>query len=273
MAKEFPGGKIPPDYGYRRGTTASRGARTRASYGLALPSPAVGRKTWRAAHDHHAASGYSPRSRNGTRWQAGRWCIGCCRKGLARRLGRRPMTARTDADGNYVIDDVPPFDLKAQAEQEAAMRSGKDAAMNAFRASPQVLILTVEHPNFAVGKAQIEKTPGTTDIQLQPAAILVGRIVFGDSGKPAGGARVWIAGHHQKLSETKRDDAGNNDEQRRYAMPFYTASTRADCRRQVSIRDVAAWLLPLTGGNAWLGECRPSRRSGSSRKRRPKFQT
>jgi beta-lactamase regulating signal transducer with metallopeptidase domain/tetratricopeptide (TPR) repeat protein/protocatechuate 3,4-dioxygenase beta subunit len=138
------------------------------------------------------------------------------------------MSARTNADGNYVIDDVPPFDLKSRAEQEAAMRSGKNAAMAEFRALPPLLNLTVEHPDFAVAQDQVEKTPGTRDVQLQPAAILVGRVVLGDSGKPAGGARVWVAGHHQKLSETKHDDAGNNDEQRLFAMSFYTASTRAD---------------------------------------------
>lgn len=227
LAKEFPGGKIPPDNGV--GPELLQvivRAPGRVTYSRLDTRQLVARRgeplmivMLPAATLHGRVTGPDGKPVAGALVSVGTGSLA---------PWAEAMSARTNAAGDYEINDLAPFDLKQREEQEAAIRSGKGAAMDAFRASPPFLTLTVEHPDFAVGQAQVEKTPGTTNLHLEPAAVLVGRVVFGDSGKSAGGARVSVAGHHQKLSEIKQDDAGGSDEQRRFAMPFYTASARAD---------------------------------------------
>jgi beta-lactamase regulating signal transducer with metallopeptidase domain/protocatechuate 3,4-dioxygenase beta subunit/5-hydroxyisourate hydrolase-like protein (transthyretin family) len=224
VAKEFSGGKIPPDNGTAeellqvivrapgRATQSQMQTQPRvAKFGspiIVIMPPAAALSGRVTGSDGKPVAGASVSL--GTGFTPG-----------------EASSARTGADGNYVINDAPPVDFKRQHEYEAAMRSGDLAALK-FRASPPVLTLRVEHPDFAVAQVQVEKTPGTKDVQMQPGAILTGRVVFGGSGDTAGGARVFVAGHSQRLSEKKGDDAGNHDEQRRYAIPIFTAFARAD---------------------------------------------
>jgi beta-lactamase regulating signal transducer with metallopeptidase domain/tetratricopeptide (TPR) repeat protein/protocatechuate 3,4-dioxygenase beta subunit len=103
---------------------------------------------------------------------------------------------RTDADGRYEIVDAEPFDMaafqKAQEEQRRRMEQqtqGGDA-FNLFIAPP---VLTVSHPDFAVKKTSYDAIPGTKDVQLDPPAVIEGRVVDAETGKPAANVIVGVA--------------------------------------------------------------------------------
>jgi protocatechuate 3,4-dioxygenase beta subunit len=107
-------------------------------------------------------------------------------------------SARTEADGTYEINDVPAYSMveyrKKEAEQRRSMnafRSGNDGA-SSFSAYVAPPVVTVEHPDFAIKRATYEKIPGTQDVKLLPAAVVEGRVVFGNSTKPARGAVVRL---------------------------------------------------------------------------------
>lgn len=104
---------------------------------------------------------------------------------------------RTDVNGNYEINDVAPFQMQQYLEQQEDQRrkmeeqSRKGDEVYSVFISPPVLV--IEHPDFAIKKTDFEEIPGTKDVQLESAAILEGRVVYGDSGKPAAGALVQVA--------------------------------------------------------------------------------
>ncbi|MCI0335751.1 MAG: carboxypeptidase regulatory-like domain-containing protein [Planctomycetes bacterium] len=104
------------------------------------------------------------------------------------------MAARTDENGNYEIDDIAPFDMQqyrdqiAEQQRQAQEKGRKDVYSAALFISPP--FLRVEHPDFAVMRIGVEKVPGEKAVQLEPAAILEGRVVYGPSGEPAAGALV-----------------------------------------------------------------------------------
>jgi protocatechuate 3,4-dioxygenase beta subunit len=107
------------------------------------------------------------------------------------------QSARTDEEGRYEINDVAPFDPeKFRAEQEAQRQRDQNSrqANGPPRFSVRVAkgppLLSVEHPNFALSKAPCEQIPGTKDVQLEKPAIIEGRVVYGDSGRPAANVPV-----------------------------------------------------------------------------------
>jgi tetratricopeptide (TPR) repeat protein len=53
-------------------------------------------------------------------------------------------------------------------------------------------MLTVEHPNFAVKKTSYDAIPGTKDVKLDPPAVIEGRVVDGETGKPAANVIVGV---------------------------------------------------------------------------------
>ncbi len=101
-------------------------------------------------------------------------------------------SARTNADGQYEIADAAPFDVteykKRLAEFEQRVRAGKESYEPA--SFPVAPFLSIQHPDFATTITDYEHVPGTRDVQLQPSAILTGRVVYGDSGQPAAGVAV-----------------------------------------------------------------------------------
>ena len=104
------------------------------------------------------------------------------------------MASRTDAEGNYKIDDAGPTmqpNLTSKLPNKSDNSKEQDAKGNrtwvSFLRHP---VLTVEHPDYAMKHTNFEKSPGTKDIQLDPAASLEGRVVFADTGKPAAGVLV-----------------------------------------------------------------------------------
>jgi beta-lactamase regulating signal transducer with metallopeptidase domain len=107
------------------------------------------------------------------------------------------QSSRTDADGNYKIDDAAQFDLTEYPKQvaDAERQTREDAArgVQPYRLHPAQRFLIVEHPDYATKQTSFDKCPGTKDVQLEPAAIFAGRVIFADSGKPAAGVLVGAA--------------------------------------------------------------------------------
>lgn len=105
-------------------------------------------------------------------------------------------TSRTDADGNYKIDDAEPFEettfKKELAEEERRSKEEKESGNLTFATFVRRPILTVEHPDFAAMQTTFDKSPGSKDVRLEPAAALEGRVTFADSGMPAAGALVGV---------------------------------------------------------------------------------
>jgi protocatechuate 3,4-dioxygenase beta subunit/beta-lactamase regulating signal transducer with metallopeptidase domain len=106
-------------------------------------------------------------------------------------------SSRTDADGNYKIDDGTAFDVneykKQVAEQERRQKEQAQAGGKIFNLFISRPILTVEHPDFATRQTTFDQAPGKKDVQLEKAAILEGRVIFADTGKPAAGALIEAA--------------------------------------------------------------------------------
>lgn len=93
-------------------------------------------------------------------------------------------SARTDANGNYVIDDAEAHDFARVLRQDRARQRG---ALEALFMPP---VVTVEHPDFAVKTVLNERIPGTTDIRLEPALSITGRVLNGQTDRPAAGVTV-----------------------------------------------------------------------------------
>lgn len=117
--------------------------------------------------------------------------------GLGYYLWEGARSARTDADGKFEIKDAAPFDIEEFRKQEAgqrrqmeALRANKADSSSADYVSFAPPVLAVEHPGFAAKYTGYEKIPGTQDVQLEPAAVIEGRVVFNDAAKPAAGATV-----------------------------------------------------------------------------------
>jgi protocatechuate 3,4-dioxygenase beta subunit len=84
------------------------------------------------------------------------------------------LSTRTNPDGTYEINDAASFDIKK-------LQLGYDSR------------LCVDHPAFAYKCTSYETIPGSQGVKLEAAAIIEGRVVYGDSKKPAAGARVFAA--------------------------------------------------------------------------------
>jgi RNA polymerase sigma-70 factor (ECF subfamily) len=98
-------------------------------------------------------------------------------------------TARTDADGKYSIDDLGPFDAEAFREREEARQkralAAADGKTDAFVVFPRQLVVAASHPGLANKQVFVEHVPGKADIQMDSPAVIEGRVVYGDTGKPA----------------------------------------------------------------------------------------
>ena len=107
-------------------------------------------------------------------------------------------STRTYAEGRYEIKDAAPFDMQKFREQQADQRRKLEAfRSNATKEGACSLVappvLVVEHPDFAATFESINAIPGTRDVKLERAAIIDGRVVYAHSGKTAAGAIVHVA--------------------------------------------------------------------------------
>lgn len=96
-------------------------------------------------------------------------------------------TAISDAEGLYEISDLEKRDGKAIPVP------GHPGAF--YRPTPW---LFVQHPQFAGVIVELPEVPSTVNVTLQPAAVVEGRVVYGDSGKPAAGVRLSAAPGFEK---------------------------------------------------------------------------
>ncbi len=101
-------------------------------------------------------------------------------------------SATSNAGGLYEISDLEKRDGKPVPVP------GHPGAFAQF--SP---CLRVQHPHFAQETTSFSEVPGTIDVPLQTAAAIEGRVIYGDSEKPAAGARlyaesIWENGVHPR---------------------------------------------------------------------------
>ncbi|MEX2171013.1 MAG: M56 family metallopeptidase [Pirellulales bacterium] len=141
---------------------------------------------------------------------------------------QRVFSAVTDRDGHYEIGDLEPLNREEeqarQAKQLEQSLAAKSTATGTFVAANRVV--TFSHPDYATKRATYEEVPGEIDVQLQPAAVIEGRVtdangkpvaealvrlmsVVGQPIKLEGGSRSigeQLAQHYQ--AQTRTDDEG-----------------------------------------------------------------
>jgi beta-lactamase regulating signal transducer with metallopeptidase domain len=118
-------------------------------------------------------------------------------------------SARTKADGTYVISDAAPYGIeeyrKQAEEQNRQIKARAAAKQDTFVAFVTPPVLTVSHPDFAIKNAIYQKIPGNQDVKLEPGAIVEGKAIYGDSAKPAAGVIVHLATSQPKDAKPGED--------------------------------------------------------------------
>ncbi|MBA4107430.1 MAG: hypothetical protein C0485_16960 [Pirellula sp.] len=124
-------------------------------------------------------------------------------------------TATTDADGRYVFSDRATFNRDA-ARRENSFASFAATAVNppASQKDPsapedpsiaEVSTLVVTHPDFAVTRIEGGDVPDTTDVQMLPAASIIGRVVHHETGAPVAGVTVRAMSEPTYAPQVKRE--------------------------------------------------------------------
>ena len=133
------------------------------------------------------------------------------------------LRARTDAEGRYVIDDLPSFDAAEQAREHAAARERNE--IWGMYPVPAVT-LSVQHPAMAARRVNVKTIPGELDVTLMLGSTIKGRVVArapqaSDVPRPLGNVPVWIMRTMQpyldpnasyalvEMQQGKTDAAGN----------------------------------------------------------------
>ena len=81
----------------------------------------------------------------------------------------------TDANGDYAIADLAPFDAEEERrEREEAIK--RDPKLEGLRYGPVQHFLYVNHPDFATRRANVTTIPGTLDVQIEPGGTIEGRV-------------------------------------------------------------------------------------------------
>ncbi|QEG35053.1 M56 family metallopeptidase [Bythopirellula goksoeyrii] len=95
-------------------------------------------------------------------------------------------TAMTDSNGEYAIDDLAAYDAEQMKRDFEQSQQAGSSAMSTYAGNdgkPWVRWLWVKHPDFAMKRVAIDKIPGRIDVELQPGAVLTGRVVTQEAGK------------------------------------------------------------------------------------------
>lgn len=95
-------------------------------------------------------------------------------------------TAITDNDGKYAIDDLEDYDAEEERKKYQQMQERDSLDLQLYAGNdrkPWARWLWAKHPEFAMKRAGIEKVPGHIDVELQPGAVLTGRVVTQEAGK------------------------------------------------------------------------------------------
>ncbi len=89
-------------------------------------------------------------------------------------------SATTDAAGQFEIRDLRKMDLTKPPASATTWQTG--------------MPLHIRCPGFGDKKVEYSKVPGTVDVQLERAAVVEGRVIYGDQGARAVGVRVQFQG-------------------------------------------------------------------------------
>lgn len=108
-------------------------------------------------------------------------------------------SAKTDRAGNYVIDDLKPWD--ADKIKPRAIGNGSFVSISHG-------FFTVRHPNFATGRPSYRKIPNEIDIVLEEAGIIEGRVIDAATRKPAVNLVVSMQGLDNGWQQTRTDKQG-----------------------------------------------------------------
>lgn len=122
-------------------------------------------------------------------------------------------SARTDADGQYVIDRLPV--MRARADR------------------PDQVWVAVSHPDYLASSGKGPRIPGTINAVLAPGHRLTGLVRNGPEGPPAGGVLVTAAQHGSGETYSALTDAEG-----RYQVvvrPGQTYQVRAEALDRVSV--------------------------------------
>lgn len=90
------------------------------------------------------------------------------------------LATKTDAQGRFEIVDLPPVD---GSQHEVGTRHFRLTMKNQ-------LAVSVECPGFEKTRTSFDTVPQDIKITLAPAAIIEGRVIYGETGKPAAGITV-----------------------------------------------------------------------------------
>ncbi|BBO33780.1 carboxypeptidase regulatory-like domain-containing protein [Lacipirellula parvula] len=144
------------------------------------------------------------------------------------------LSARTDADGRYTIDDLPRFDADERVRELAAARERKEPwAMF----SPPGPALSVQHSDFATRRVNLQVVPGELNLALLPGSTVKGRVVAklrgpSDESKPLANVPVWIMRTMQPIRDPKAaytpvEQQTTTDDDGNYAFTSLPASEYA----------------------------------------------
>lgn len=99
---------------------------------------------------------------------------------------------RTDANGNFAIDDLAPFSLEQEKRSQAEQRQRAAQAKGDFLTFSLAPRFEVIHEDFATARLPLTDIPGAVDIVLEPGVRIAGRVLR-DDGTPAAGVVVRAA--------------------------------------------------------------------------------
>jgi beta-lactamase regulating signal transducer with metallopeptidase domain/tetratricopeptide (TPR) repeat protein len=124
-------------------------------------------------------------------------------------------TATTDADGRYEFTDRAPFNRAAARQGSNAISfaalaakppaSQKGPSAPEDPAAAEVSTLVVTHPDFAVTRIEGGDVPGVANVQMLPAASIIGRVVHHETGAPVAGVTVLAMAEPTYTPQAERD--------------------------------------------------------------------
>jgi beta-lactamase regulating signal transducer with metallopeptidase domain len=143
------------------------------------------------------------------------------------------LTAVTDAEGKYEINDSALFDVEHLPPTVLPFGAIRQASV----------MLAVEHADYAPGAVEYTKTPTTVDHVLQRPATLRGRVVLDEDDSRAAKCRVtWT--HESGLSVSAETDEAGNYQLERLVPGSYTIQAK----RKENDRLPASQKLSLVAG-------------------------
>ncbi len=120
--------------------------------------------------------------------------------------------SRTNTQGQFTIDDLAEYQF---VDREFVTRT----AQAEFRGRLGPPLLWVRHPDFVRTHVSFTKIPGDADIVLAKGAILTGRVLHGDTGKPAVDITIELQGlDHQKGDASSFWSTNKTDNEGRYRL-------------------------------------------------------